>query len=138
MSCTQKKLEFKGASFFRSLLTDFMKIINQTKQAVLASRGEKADTAFSRLKGLLGRSGIEPGQGMVITQCRSIHMLFMKFAIDVVFVDRNNIVVGIVKNIKPFQLSPYFFRAAAAIELPVGTIGATQTKKGDEIKLINE
>ena len=57
----------------------------------------------------------------------------MKFAIDVIFINRHNIVVGVVNSIKPFQMSPYFFRATAAIELPVGTIKESLTEKGDEI-----
>lgn len=110
-----------------------MKIINQTKETVLASCALKADTVFSRLKGLLGRQEIEKNEALIITDCRSVHMFFMKFAIDVVFVDRQNKVVGIVENIKPFQMSTYFFRSAAAIELPVGRIKESQTEKGDVI-----
>lgn len=110
-----------------------MKIVNQTKAAVLARKARKADTAFSRLKGLLGRREIDPDEALIITHCRSVHMFFMRFAIDVVFIDRNNVVVGVAKNIKPFQMSPYFFRSAAAIELPVGKIEMSHTEKGDVI-----
>lgn len=90
---------------------------------------------MSRLKGLLGRDAIGPQEAMVITQCRSIHMFFMKFSIDVIFVDRKRRVVGLVKRIKPFLMSPYFWRATAAIELPEGMIDGTQTHVGDEVEI---
>src|SRR3989338_5126053 len=106
--------------FFLPIIPGFkprqlMRIINKTKNTVIAPKAQLADTAFSRLKGLLGRDGLCPGEALIITQCRSIHMFFMRFAIDVVFVDKKNRVVGTVKRIKPFLMSPYFWRATAAI-----------------------
>ncbi len=112
-----------------------MRIINQTRNAVIAEQAEVADTALSRLKGLLGRESLPAGQGLVITDCRSIHMLFMRFAIDVIFVDRKDKAIGLVRNIKPFRFSPYFWRAAYCIELPPGTIDAASTALGDTVLL---
>ncbi len=71
---------------------------------------------------MLGRAALHDGEALVITQCYSIHMFFMRFAIDVVFVDREWCVVGLVRAIKPFAVSPVFWRSATAIELPAGTI----------------
>ena len=88
---------------------------------------------MSRLAGLLNRSGLGQEEALVITRCRGIHMFFMRFAIDVVFVDNRHIVIGLVKRIRPFRMSPYFFRASYAIELPEGTIDNTQTQLGDMI-----
>ncbi|MCA9398623.1 MAG: DUF192 domain-containing protein, partial [Candidatus Omnitrophica bacterium] len=65
----------------------------------------------------------------------SIHMFFMRFAIDAVFVDKNDHVVGLVENIKPWRLSPIFFKASYVIELPAGTIQETGTSKNDKIKI---
>ena len=93
-----------------------------------------ADTALSRMIGLLKRDQILPGEALIIPQCRSIHMFFMKFCIDVIFVDKHNCVIGLVENIKPYQLSPIFWRAACAIEIPVKTIVNTHTAIGDIIK----
>jgi uncharacterized protein len=108
-----------------------VRIFNQTKNVLIAEKGYLADTALSRLKGLLSRNSIDPQEGLIITQCRSIHMLFMKFSIDVLFVDKNKKVVGLVPCIKPFRFSPYFFRAQYAIELFPGSIEKTKTAKGD-------
>ena len=111
-----------------------MRIINKSREKVIAENAVIADTAFSRLKGLLGRDSIGDDEGMVITCCRSIHMFFMKFAIDVVFVDKSDKVVGLVERIKPFRMSPYFWRSSYVIELPCGTIERTETKTGDLIE----
>lgn len=64
-------------------------------------------------------------------------MMFMRFAIDVVFVDRHHVVIGAVKNIKPFRLSPYFLRASYAVEMYPGRIEESLTQIGDQL-LIEE
>jgi len=110
-----------------------VKIINFSKQKTICKNAALADTAISRMVGLLGRKTIAPDEGLIITHCRSIHMFFMKFAIDVIFTDKNNKVLGLVKNIKPFCMSPYFFKARNAIELFPGTIEKTTTAIGDKI-----
>lgn len=110
-----------------------MRIFNQTQKIVLAENAILADTVAARFIGLLRHDVLPVGAGLVITQCHSIHMFFMKFAIDVVFVSRNKMVVGLVKNIKPFQMSGYYWRADCAIELPAGQIEKTKTALGDKI-----
>jgi uncharacterized membrane protein (UPF0127 family) len=85
------------------------------------------------MKGLLGRKDFPQGEALVITRCQSIHMFFMNFPIDVVFCDRQNKVVGLCQEIKPFYLSPIFFKASYAIELPAGTIASTKTQLGDQL-----
>ncbi|HOY09666.1 MAG TPA: DUF192 domain-containing protein [Candidatus Omnitrophota bacterium] len=115
-----------------------MRITNQTKNTLIADRARLADTIVSRLVGLLSRASLSSQEGLVITECRQIHMLFMRFAIDVIFVNRDNKVVGLVRDIKPFRMSPYFFRAQKAIELPVGVIDSSRTEKGDTLFLKDE
>lgn len=110
-----------------------MRIINRTKNTVIANNGKIADSAISRLVGLLNRKTFSPEEALVITQCRSIHMFFMKFSIDVIFVDRNNKAIGLVHNIQPYRMSPYFIRAKKAIEIFPGIINQSQTTLGDEI-----
>ena len=110
-----------------------MRIFNQTQNIVLAEKAVLADTVASRFIGLLRHTVLPVGEGLVITQCHSIHMFFMKFAIDVVFVNRKRIVVGLVKDIQPFQMSWYYWRADCAIELPAGQIERTKTALGDKI-----
>jgi len=99
----------------------------------LAEDAALADTFLSRMVGLLRHKELPRGKALIITRCNSIHMWFMRFAIDVVFVDKKNIVVGLVRGIRPFRLSPIFFRAASAIELSEGSIDRSQTRQGDRI-----
>ena len=112
-----------------------MIIRNVTQNTVIAANAEAADTALKRMAGLLGREALNAGEALVITPCQSIHMLFMKFAIDVIFIDRQGTVVGLCSNIRPFQFSPLFFKAHSAIEVPTGTICSTKTCLGDKIVL---
>lgn len=112
-----------------------MTIINKTRNTVLASRLGVADTADARMKGLLGRSHLLDGEGLLIRPCSSVHMLFMRFAIDVVFMGKEDQVVGLCRELKPFTFSPIFFNSCCAIELPAGKITETQTCKGDVLEL---
>lgn len=68
---------------------------------ILDIHAEVANNFFKRAKGLIGRKGLPPGEGMLIPKCNAIHTYFMRFAIDATFLDRNNNVVKVVKNIRP-------------------------------------
>ena len=110
-----------------------MPIYNQTKNIVLARDAKFADTFLSRMVGLLNRTSLPNEEALVISHCNSIHMFFMKFPIDVIFVDKDKTAVGLARNIKPFQLSPIFFKAYYAVELAQGVIDQTKTAVGDRI-----
>jgi hypothetical protein len=114
-----------------------MKIINKANNNVLAENVVVANTSLKRIKGLLGRKEFPQGEALILDPCNSIHMLFMKFAIDVLFVDNNNRVVKAISSLKPFCLTPVYFRSKLAIELPVGAIEASHTTAGDEILFIS-
>ena len=110
-------------------------IINLTQNTTIASQVKVAGDPGQRMKGLLGVEQFPQGQALVITHCQSIHMFFMRFPIDVIFCDRQNKVVGLCQEINPFCLSPIFFKASYAIELPSGTIALSKTQPGDQIQL---
>ncbi len=110
-------------------------VVNSSTNTTIADKVILADTFLSRLTGLLGRKHLSPGEGLIITACKSIHMVFMKFAIDVVFLDKNNRVVGLVENIKPFQFSPVFFKANCAVELPSGSIAQYNVQSGHTFQI---
>ena len=113
-------------------------IFNQTRKTVIASRAEMADTISSRMRGLLNRDSLNPGEALIITHCQSIHMLFMKFSIDAIFVDRSDKVVGLAAGIAPFCFSPIFWNASYVIELNVGTIEKSQTALEDRVEIQKE
>ena len=110
-------------------------ITNLTRNTTIAPNITIAQTPGQRMKGLLGMDVFPQGNALVITHCQSIHMFFMKFSIDVIFCDRQDKVVGLCESIKPFCLSPVFFKASYAIELPTGSIGVSKTEIGDQLTL---
>ena len=112
-----------------------MNIQNHTRHVSLAHAATRADNPIKRMVGLLNRSVLNPGEALIIVPCQSVHMLFMKFAIDVVFIDRSNTVVGLSANLPPFAFSAVFWKSACAIELPAGTIKQTGTQVGDKIAI---
>jgi len=111
-----------------------MRITNLTKNTTIAINAKVAKSFQDRLVGLLKHSALLQGEALIITHCQQIHMFFMKFAIDAIFVSRKQKVVGIVENILPGHISPIFFNANYCIELPVGSIASSQTTVGDLLK----
>jgi uncharacterized membrane protein (UPF0127 family) len=99
----------------------------------LADKVKIAASFFERLQGLLGTSCLLPGEGLFLTPCSGIHMLFMRYAIDALFLDEQNIVVGVAEQIAPWRVSKIYKQAHSCLELPAGTIAETGTKCGDQI-----
>ena len=91
-----------------------------------------ASTPFARMKGLLGRSSLEAGEGMLFPRTGSIHMFFMRFALDVVFCDRELEVLKVVRDLKPWKTAAAR-GAKVVIELPVGA--AAGIEPGDRLVL---
>jgi len=112
-----------------------VRIINTSKGVLLADKARIADTFWGRLIGLLNRGSLEKGEALVLKPSYSIHTLFMRFAIDVIFLDKFGKTIGVLHSFKPFRLSPLFFRASCAIELPGNTLKLTQTQLGDIIRI---
>jgi uncharacterized membrane protein (UPF0127 family) len=102
--------------------------------AVICERCEIPESALGRMRGLLGRDGLEPGGGMLIDAAPSVHMFFMRFAIDVVFLDRDRKVVKVVEGLRPWGIAAAR-GAAAALELPAGAAAATGVAVGDALVL---
>ena len=109
------------------------KISNLTRGTVLAERVETADRGATRRKGLLGRDGLAPGEGLWIVPCESVHSFFMRFPIDLVYLDRKKRVRKVRSNVSPWRLSACL-SAHSVIELAVGAIRASKTETGDELE----
>ena len=112
-----------------------MRIINTSKEALLADKARIANTFWGRAIGLLNRRSLERGEALILKPSCSIHTLFMRFAIDVIFLDKSNKIIGVLHSFKPFRISPLFFRASCTIELPEGTLRQTNTQIGDIIEI---
>lgn len=109
-------------------------ILNETRGGLLADRAEVADTAPTRSKGLLGRNGLAPGEALWIVPCESVHTFWMKFDLDLVYLDRRYRVVKVRKRVPPWRIS-VCLRAHSIIELPAGALSAIETEPGDQLAI---
>ena len=110
-------------------------IRNVTRGTVIGNSIASAETSAERRTGLLKHTHLEPGAGLWIVPCESIHMFFMKFALDVIYLDRKNRVRKVVANLKPWRISACL-SAHSVIELPVGTIEHSRSQPGDELQVL--
>ena len=113
-----------------------MKIVvrNQTRNTVLADAAEVADTSEKRRTGLLKHDRLDPGQGLWIVPCESVHSFFMKFAIDLVYLDRNKKVRKVRHRMVPWRMSACL-TAHSILELPAGVVAASGTEAGDQLEI---
>ena len=110
------------------------RLINARTGQAIAEAVELAVTSASRRRGLLGRDRLDPGAALVIAPCNSIHMFFMRFAIDVVYVDRAGRVRKIVRALRPWRISAAM-SAYAVIELAAGSLDGCDIERGDRLYL---
>lgn len=110
-----------------------VRLTNTSKQTVLGESVEVARSAAQRNKGLLGREGLDPGTGLWIVGTEAVHTFWMKFAIDLVFLDRQKRVTKVVPALKPFRMG-MSWRASSVVELPAGTAAEARTERGDQIE----
>jgi hypothetical protein len=106
---------------------------NVTRGTVLGEAIDIADTSAKRTAGLLKRKELRPGEGLWIVPCESVHTFFMKFALDLVYIDKKNVVRKVVGNVRPWRVS-LCLMAHSIIELPVGAIAGSGTGKGDRLE----
>lgn len=90
-----------------------------------------ADSIFTRMKGLLGRDSLPEGSGLWLKPCKGIHTFGMQFAIDIVFLDKENRVVELISEIGPNRMTSIFSNASTVLELPAKTLSGTNLLKGD-------
>ena len=110
-----------------------MKIWNLTRQAELAHSVEVADHGAARRKGLLGRNELPAGEGLWIVPCESVHTFWMRFPIDLVYLDRHKRVKKVRSGVAPWRVSACL-SAHSVLEFASGTIQMTQTKPGDRLE----
>jgi len=115
-----------------------MKVINLKNNALLADNALLANTFFGRLIGLLSRRSLGTSEALILKPACSIHTLFMRFSIDVLFLDKANKVIAALPSLKPFRFSPLYFQSISVIELPENTIRLTNTQPGDTIQITPE
>jgi uncharacterized protein len=110
-----------------------IRVSNSTRGTVVAETADVADTSEKRREGLLKRSGLARGEGLWIVPCEAVHCFFMKFTIDVVYLNRQKQVVKVRPALKPWRMSACL-SARSVLELPEGQIRATGTQPGDQFE----
>jgi uncharacterized membrane protein (UPF0127 family) len=110
---------------------------NKTRRLYLATELSLAHTHWTRLRGLLGTSPDDfgNGRGLWIRPCRGVHTLAMRFPIDVVYLDRTGTVVHVEHDLQPWRFSPIRMQAASVLEVPSHTAASTGTVVGDNIEI---
>jgi len=108
-------------------------LINSTTGEMISEHLNIAESFWQRAKGLIGRKKLNINEGLYIPGCRSIHMMFMLFSIDVIFIDKQYAITKIISEIKPFCLGFGTLTSNGVIELPVGTIKQHKFSIGDNL-----
>jgi len=110
-----------------------VRVSNLTRNTLIASCMEVADSGSRRSKGLLGRERLAPGEGLWILPCEAVHTFWMRFPIDLIYLDRGKHIKKLRSEVKPWRLSGCL-SAHSVLELPPGTIRETQTRAGDTLE----
>ena len=113
-----------------------MKVLvrNKTRGTVLGESVEIADTSEKRRVGLLNHTRLDPGSGLWILPCESVHTFFMKFPIDLVYLDKHRKVRKVRHAVPPWRLSACL-TAHSILEFPAGTAKKSGTLPGDELSI---
>jgi uncharacterized membrane protein (UPF0127 family) len=109
--------------------------LEREQGGVVCARCRLADRPWTRLRGLIGRRGLGADEGLVLRPVGSIHTLFMRFAIDVVFLDRDYVVVKVVHDLRPWRFAAAR-RAKVVLELPGGAASRKGLKVGERLVIV--
>lgn len=115
-------------------MAEWARVANWTRGTVGVERCRIARSLRDRMVGLLGTGTLPAGEGLWIEQSPSIHMFFMRYPIDAVFVDRHGTVVRIVEQLRPWRIVAWARGARDCLELPAGAARAAGINVGDELK----
>lgn len=110
-------------------------IYNATRGDALARRVMLADTWWTRLRGMMGRPEPRAGEGMLLVPCRSVHMYWMKYPLDVAFLAPDGRIVAAYHGLAPSRRSKRHGDANRALELKAGTLAAKRAEVGDRLEL---
>jgi uncharacterized protein len=109
-------------------------LTNTRNNQVVARTLLTAFDSASRRKGLLGRDSLPDGSALIIAPCQAIHTFSMRFAIDVMFVSKDGLVLKVRQAVPPRRIA-VALRAFAVVELPAGAIERSGTRPGDQLQI---
>ncbi len=100
----------------------------------IATKVQVANTSIQRMIGLMFSRDLGDKDGLLITPCNSIHTFFMRYNLDIVFLSRDNKVVKVIRNMKPWRMTWMYFKASKVLEMMGGTLPA-DINAGDEFNM---
>lgn len=112
-----------------------LRLVQPATGRVLAARLLVPRTIFGRGVGLMFRAALAEGEAMWIDPCNGIHMFFMRFAIDAVFLDRRRRVVRVAHRLKPWRMIPLVLHAESVLELPAGLAADADLTPGEQLRI---
>ena len=115
-----------------------MQVVNRSRQVILMEKGVFARSRWSRLRGLIGRSALGYGEGLIIPRSKSIHTFGMRFAIDILFLDRGGHVIHLFHSLPRGRFTPLVWKSAYVLELATGVLRETGTELGDWIVFLKD
>jgi hypothetical protein len=116
--------------------TDYRQLREAETGRIVVARLEPANTPWKQAIGLLGRRELAPDAGLALTPCNGIHTLGMRFALDVLFLDRDGVAVRLAPNIRPWRICGPVWRARTVVELPAGAIACQGLELGRRYELV--
>jgi len=108
---------------------------NETRNTVVAERCRVATSMRDRTVGLLGTTELPAGDGLLIERSPSIHMFFMRYAIDAIFIDAEHRATKVVANLRPWRVVWWARGARDCLELPAGAAVTSRTQAGDQLRI---
>jgi hypothetical protein len=113
---------------------ELLTVLNVTRDKIIADQVLRANTSRLRRKGLLDHRSLQPGEGLWILPCESVHTIGMKFAIDILYLDRKRRVRKVLCHVPAWRIS-CCLSAYSVLEVAAGTIAATGTERGDILRI---
>jgi uncharacterized membrane protein (UPF0127 family) len=111
-------------------------ITNKRNNKLIGNKIGSADNFVSRFFGLMRKKNLNEQEGLLINPCNSIHMMFMKFPLDIIFLDKQSKIVHLIEGLKPWRVSPVILKSQSVIELPEGTISKSESRLDDVLEII--
>jgi uncharacterized membrane protein (UPF0127 family) len=115
-----------------------VQVVNESRGTVIGNHVEVADTSFTRMKGLLGRPGLDAGAGLWIKPSSGVHTIAMQFPIDVIGLDSKRKVIKLWENLAPYRITTVHAKLRSVVELPAGRIAACSVKLGDVLDIVED
>src|SRR6201988_972277 len=112
-------------------------VYNKMRETFIATEATVANSYFTRLVGLLGKSRrwAQLGKGLWIVPSRGVHTIGMLFPVDLIFLSKDKEVVHLEEFVRPFRISKVSLKATSVLELPPHTIYRSQTQVGDQLEI---